>query len=91
MVSKREVRQEGHRRKFLAVVDSTPIIRRLEAEYPGRSVIPRDPVLRFLDELLEDLILGRATTSADNHRQSSYQYPHISQLHFATPGSKCVW
>ena len=24
MVSKREVRQEGHRRKFLAVVDSTP-------------------------------------------------------------------
>jgi glutathione S-transferase len=37
-----------------AVVDSTPIIRRLEREYPGRSVIPSDPVLRFLDELLED-------------------------------------
>lgn len=37
-----------------AVVDSTPIIRRLEDEYPGRSVIPRDPVTKFLDTLLED-------------------------------------
>ncbi|MGE3463391.1 MAG: glutathione S-transferase N-terminal domain-containing protein, partial [Pseudomonadales bacterium] len=37
-----------------AVVDSTPIIRRLENEYPGRSVIPSHPVLAFLDYLLED-------------------------------------
>lgn len=37
-----------------AVVDSTPIIRRLEKEYPGRSVIPEDPVLNFLDYLFED-------------------------------------
>jgi glutathione S-transferase len=37
-----------------AVVDSTPIIRRLEREVDGRSVLPPDPVLRFLDELLED-------------------------------------
>lgn len=37
-----------------AVVDSTPIIRRLESEYPGRSVIPDDPLLRFLDVLIED-------------------------------------
>ena len=37
-----------------AVVDSTPIIRRLEDDYAGRSVIPADPVLRFLDYLLED-------------------------------------
>lgn len=37
-----------------AVVDSTPIIRRLEDEYAGRSVIPDDPVLRFLDYLIED-------------------------------------
>ncbi len=39
---------------FDAVVDSTPIIRRLEEEYPGRSVIPKDPVTKFLDTLLED-------------------------------------
>jgi glutathione S-transferase len=37
-----------------AVVDSTPIIRRLEAEFSARSVIPDDPVIAFLDYLLED-------------------------------------
>lgn len=37
-----------------AVVDSTPLIRRFEADYPGRAVIPPDPVLAFLDYLLED-------------------------------------
>ena len=37
-----------------ALVDSTPIIRRLEADYSGRSVIPSDPALRFLDYLIED-------------------------------------
>jgi glutathione S-transferase len=37
-----------------AVVDSTPIIRRLESEVPGRSVLPRDPAMGFIDELLED-------------------------------------
>jgi len=37
-----------------AEVDSTPIIRRLEDEYPGRSVIPEDPVMGFIDSLLED-------------------------------------
>ena len=37
-----------------AEVDSTPIIRRLEDEYPGRSVIPTDPVAAFLNYLLED-------------------------------------
>ena len=36
------------------VVDSTPIIRRLEAEALGRSVIPEDPCLAFLNYLLED-------------------------------------
>jgi glutathione S-transferase len=37
-----------------AVTDSTPIIRRLEREHAGRSVLPGDPVLALLDELLED-------------------------------------
>ena len=37
-----------------AEVDSTPIIRRLEDEYNGRSVLPEEPVLSFLNYLLED-------------------------------------
>ena len=34
--------------------DSTPIIRRLETAISGRSVIPADPALAFIDYLLED-------------------------------------
>ncbi len=37
-----------------AVTDSTPLIRRLEREYPGRSLIPSDPALAFLNDLMED-------------------------------------
>jgi glutathione S-transferase len=37
-----------------AMVDSTFQIRRLETLYAGRSVIPSDPALAFLDELIED-------------------------------------
>ena len=35
-------------------IDSTPIIRRLEAEFPRRSVIPQNPVTAFLNYLIED-------------------------------------
>lgn len=37
-----------------AVVDSTPLARRFEAEFRGRSAIPPDPVLGFLNYLVED-------------------------------------
>lgn len=37
-----------------AQTDSTPLIRALEARQPGRSVIPPDPALAFVDALLED-------------------------------------
>jgi glutathione S-transferase len=37
-----------------AVCDSTPIIRRLEETYSGRSVLPGDPALAFIDYLIED-------------------------------------
>jgi len=37
-----------------SMVDSTPIIRKLEQSYQGRSVLPTDPALAFIDYLLED-------------------------------------
>lgn len=37
-----------------ALTDSSPLIRRLELAHAGRSVIPDDPALAFLDALLED-------------------------------------
>ena len=39
---------------LVAVTDSTPILRRLEQEVAGRSALPPDPVLAFVDALLED-------------------------------------
>ena len=44
----------GDNGELVAEVDSTPIIRRLEQEYSGRSVIPADPVMAFINYLLED-------------------------------------
>jgi glutathione S-transferase len=37
-----------------ALTDSSPLIRRLESTYAGRTVIPPDPVVAFLDALIED-------------------------------------
>ncbi|MFT5573617.1 MAG: glutathione S-transferase [Cryomorphaceae bacterium] len=37
-----------------SAVDSTPIIRKLESLHDGRSVIPQDAALAFIDYLLED-------------------------------------
>ncbi len=37
-----------------AEIDSTPLIRRLEAAFPGRSVVPSYPALAFIDALIED-------------------------------------
>ncbi len=45
---------DGENGDLVPVTDSTPIIRRLESEYNGRSVLPSDPVLRFLNDLIED-------------------------------------
>jgi glutathione S-transferase len=45
---------EGDNGEPIAVTDSSPLIRRFEQEYQGRSVIPSDPALAFVDMLLED-------------------------------------
>ncbi|TDI58910.1 MAG: glutathione S-transferase family protein [Alphaproteobacteria bacterium] len=40
--------------EVVAVTDSSPLIRRFETEYTGRSVLPADPTMAFIDMLLED-------------------------------------
>jgi glutathione S-transferase len=40
--------------KLEAVVDSTPLIRRFEQDFAGRETIPSDPVVSFINYLLED-------------------------------------
>ncbi|WP_025900090.1 glutathione S-transferase N-terminal domain-containing protein [Sneathiella glossodoripedis] len=45
---------EDENGKLDAAVDSTPLIRRFEKSITGKSVIPNDPVIEFLDFLLED-------------------------------------
>lgn len=38
----------------VAVTDSSPLLRRLDAAFPQRRVVPPDPVADFADRLLED-------------------------------------
>ena len=55
-----------------AVTDSTPLIRRFEAEHAGRSVVPADPVLAFTDALLEDFADEWLTKAMFHYR---WNYP----------------
>jgi len=45
---------DGEDGALVPVTDSSPIIRRLEREYDGRYIIPEDPVLNFMNTLIED-------------------------------------
>ena len=55
-----------------SMIDSTWQIARLEKEYAGRSVIPPDPALAFIDELLEDFA-DEWLTKAMFHYRWAYQ------------------
>lgn len=44
----------GESGDVVPTTDSTPLIRRFEEEFEGRSIIPTNPALAFLDRLLED-------------------------------------
>ena len=51
-----------------AVVDSTPLIRRFEASFKGRTTLPPDPVLNFLNYLVEDYADEWLTKSMFHYR-----------------------
>jgi glutathione S-transferase len=55
-----------------AMVDSSPQITRLEAMFQGRSLVPTDPVLAFIDFLVEDYADEWVTKAMYHYR---WQYP----------------
>lgn len=63
-----------------AVVDSTPIARRLERDYAGRSAIPDDPALAFMNYLIEDYA-DEWLTKAMFH----YRWAHAADAAHAAP------
>jgi glutathione S-transferase len=57
--------------------DSTPIIQHLEKEFPERTVLPADPVVRFIALLIEDYADEWLWRSAMHYRWS---YEHDREL-----------
>lgn len=55
-----------------ATVDSSPQIMRLESEFQGRSVVPTDPAMAFIDWLIEDYG-DEWVTKAMYHYRWAYQ------------------
>ena len=69
-----------------ATIDSSPQIMRLEAEYEGRSIVPTDPALAFIDALIEDYG-DEWVTKAMYHYRWAYQ-PDIDKAGRLLPISR---
>ncbi|MBX3504225.1 MAG: glutathione S-transferase N-terminal domain-containing protein [Parvibaculum sp.] len=73
---------------YQAAVDSSPLIRRFEREFNGRSVLPSDPVIDFIDYLIEDYA-DEWLTKAMFHYRWHYQ-PDIERAAAILPRWRAV-
>ena len=68
------------------MVDSSPLIMRREADYSGRSVVPSDPAVAFIDALIEDYA-DEWLTKAMYHYRWAYE-PDIDKAGKLLPLSR---
>ncbi|MBD3664151.1 glutathione S-transferase family protein [Sulfitobacter aestuariivivens] len=73
------------------LVDSTPIIRRLDKAFPDRSVLPKDPVRSYLNDLIEDYADEWLTKAMFHYRwayaQDAQQAPPLL-IHHMNPSTR---
>lgn len=73
---------------YQAAVDSSPLIRRFENEFPGRNVVPSDPVVEFIDYLLEDYADEWLTKAMFHYRW--YYKPDIERASAILPRWRAI-
>lgn len=73
---------------YQAAVDSSPLIRRFEKEFSGRSALPSDPVTDFIDYLIEDYADEWLTKAMFHYRW--YYEPDIGRAAAILPRWRAV-
>ena len=74
--------------EYQAAVDSSPLIRRFETEFSGRSVLSTDPVVDFIDYLVEDYADEWLTKAMFHYRW--YYKPDIERAAAILPRWRAV-
>lgn len=74
--------------EYQAAVDSSPLIRRFETAFSGRSALPSDPVVDFIDYLIEDYADEWLTKAMFHYRW--YYKPDIERAAAILPRWRAV-